>query len=158
MVSLALAGARLLEMVVYALARADKEKKSPQSEAELAAYFHLKRLGSRVVGRNWRSGHYPGDIDLIAWEGETLCFVDVGIRIPQAASAQPASRKPAGDYKGEVLRRLAKDYIRKAPYEGVEVRYDLIIVDLKQDRQPEGQGRSTSGRPRPECEYIRGAF
>jgi ABC-type transporter MlaC component len=54
MVSLALARARLLEMVVYALARADKEKKSPQSEAELAAYFHLKRLGSRVVGRNWR--------------------------------------------------------------------------------------------------------
>jgi hypothetical protein len=48
--------------------------------------------------------------------------------------------------KGEVLRRLAKDYIRKAPYEGVEVRYDLIIVDLKQDLQPEGQGRATSGR------------
>jgi putative endonuclease len=157
MVSLALARARLLEMVVYALARADKEKKSPQSEAELAAYFHLKRLGSRVVGRNWRSGHYPGDIDLIAWKGETLCFVDVGIR-RQSASAKPATRRPADDYTGEALRRLAKDYIRKAPYEGVEVRYDLIIVDLKQDLQPEGQGRATSGRPRPECEYIRGAF
>ncbi len=58
--SLALARVKLLEMVVYALARADKEKKSPQREAELAAYFHLKRLGSKVVGRNWRSGHHPG--------------------------------------------------------------------------------------------------
>ncbi len=59
-------------MVVYALARADKEEKSPQSEAELAAYFHLNRLGSRVVGRNWRSGHYQGDIDL---------FVDCSYRM-----------------------------------------------------------------------------
>jgi len=42
--------------------------------------------------------------------------------------------------------------------EGVEVRYDLIIVDLKQDRQAEGQARSKRGRPRAECEYIRGAF
>ncbi len=156
--SLALARVKLLEMVVYALARADKEKNSPKREAELTAYFHLKRLGSKVVGSNWRSGHHPGDIDLIAWEGETLCFVDVGIRTPQAASAQPPSRRPAGDYKGEVLRSLAKDYIRKAPYEGVEVRYDLIIVDLKQDRQAEGQARSKRGRPRAECEYIRGAF
>ena len=46
---------------------------------ELAAFFYLRKLGSMVVARNWKSGRSPGDIDLIAWEGETLCFVHVGI-------------------------------------------------------------------------------
>ena len=33
---------------------------------ELAAFFYLRKLGSMVVARNWKSGRSPGDIDLIA--------------------------------------------------------------------------------------------
>ena len=151
-----LARVKLLELSVDALIRVSKEKHSPQRKAEQAAYFFLRRLGSTVVARNWQSGRSPSDIDLIAWEGDTLCFIDVCTRIPRAPAQNPKTR--AGDHTGHVLRTLAKDYISKASRGEIPTRFDLLIVDLKQDSQLDAQGPSKIRRSKPEIEYIRGAF
>ncbi len=46
--------------------------------AQRAAEDHLARAGYRIVGRNWTSK--AGEIDLIAFDGPILCFVEVKAR------------------------------------------------------------------------------
>src|SRR6202050_2708544 len=47
---------------------------------EEAAYFHLRRLGYTMVARNFRSPRCRGEIDLIGWDNDVLCFVEVKTR------------------------------------------------------------------------------
>jgi len=41
------------------------------------AYFYLRRLGYVMVAQNFHSPRRRGEIDLIGWDGETLCFIEV---------------------------------------------------------------------------------
>ena len=64
---------------------------------EEAAYFHLRKKGCMVVARRWRSSRQPGDLDLVCWEGDTLCFVEVKTRSRfDVATAEPMAFPPAG--------------------------------------------------------------
>lgn len=93
---------------------------------ERAAYFYLLRQGCTVVARRWNDGPLPGDIDLIVWDGETLCFVEVKTR----SSKDVATASIAVDReKRRVLRRLARQYLRHLP-EGADpdVRFDIVVV------------------------------
>jgi putative endonuclease len=42
--------------------------------------FICAAKGYIVVARRWSAGNVPGDLDLIAWEGPMLCFVEVKTR------------------------------------------------------------------------------
>src|SRR5438128_6302144 len=44
------------------------------------AYFHLRKLGYVMVARNFRSPRRRGEIDLIGWDKDVLCFVEVKTR------------------------------------------------------------------------------
>ena len=151
MLSFHLAQVRLIEMAVHALDRVSKQVQSPQQEAELAAYFYLRRLGSVVVARNWKSGGSSGDVDLIAWEGDTLCFVDVGTRTRKSGSS-------SSDRTAWRLRALAKDYLRKTPDPEVPTRFDVLLVDLQRDTPMEAKAGLGKSRPNPQIEYHRGIF
>ena len=50
------------------------------TKGEDATFFYLRRKGYTVVARRWTSGDVPGDIDLIAWQGPMLCFIEVKSR------------------------------------------------------------------------------
>ena len=60
-------------------------------EGEEAAYFHLVRKGYQVVARRWSSGNVPGDVDLIAWQGSLLCFIEVKTRTARDATPAEAA-------------------------------------------------------------------
>src|SRR5215831_16473459 len=47
---------------------------------EEQAYFHLRRLGYVMVARNWRSPHRKGELDLVGWDADVLCFIEVKTR------------------------------------------------------------------------------
>src|SRR5215470_12506441 len=47
---------------------------------EREALFHLRTLGYTVVAQRWKTPKLRGDVDLIAWDGEWLCFVEVKTR------------------------------------------------------------------------------
>jgi putative endonuclease len=97
-------------------------------DGEDAAFFYLRRKGYTVVARRWSSGKAPGDVDLIAWTGAMLCFIEVKTRT--AHDASPAEIA-VDSHKRTTLRRLARHYIRQLPQETAPpVRFDVLSVYL----------------------------
>ncbi len=111
---------------------------------ELEALFFLRRQGYVVVERRWRSKEFNGDLDLIAWSGDTLCFVEVKTR--SRRDMTPAAS--AVDYaKKQMLRRMAGSYRRTlaaAERYNMAYRFDVVSVYL------------TGGGA--DCELVRDAF
>ena len=94
---------------------------------DLAAAY-LEGRGMRVAARNYRCRQ--GEIDLIAWDGETLCFVEVKAR-SNWEMALPREYVTAG--KQEKLRSAAALYLAE---QGLDcpVRFDVAEVYLKAGR------------------------
>jgi putative endonuclease len=121
-------------------------------EGEEAACFYLLRKGYTVVARRWSSGNQPGDLDLIAWQGPMLCIFEVKTRT--ARDLTPA--ETAVDlHKRNVLRRLARQYIRQLPGSPApQARFDVISVYLEPRKAPEFmhfEGAFGWREPRPQA-------
>lgn len=102
-------------------------------KGEDATVFYLRRKGYVVVARRWTTGERPGDIDLIAWQGPMLCFIEVKTRTAQDMTPAEVA---VDRHKRNVLRRLARQYIRQLPrQEAPPVRFDIISVYLVPGRQ-----------------------
>jgi putative endonuclease len=92
------------------------------------AHRYLRRHGCTVVARNYRppSGH--GEIDLVAWHGATLAFVEVKTR----AVADFGPPEGAVDAeKRENVERAARDYARRAGVEWEQTRFDIVSIILE---------------------------
>jgi putative endonuclease len=97
-------------------------------EGEEAAFFYLCRKGYTVVARRWSAGNLPGDLDLIAWQGQVLCVIEVKTRTAHDATPAEAAIDP---HKRNTLRRLARQYVRQLLLESApQVRFDVISVYL----------------------------
>ena len=97
---------------------------------ERAVLFELGRQGYIVVARRWTSARYRGDIDLIAWQDDCLCFIEVKTRT--ARDIAPAESAVDED-KRRTLRRLARAYLRSFPESqrvGISSRFDVVSVYL----------------------------
>jgi putative endonuclease len=103
---------------------------------ERAAMFELRRRGYIVVARRWTSARMRGDVDLIAWDGGELCFVEVKTRTVRGLT--PAEWAVDED-KRRMLRRLAKVYLKGFPErerKTIPARFDVVSV-YSLDRNPE---------------------
>jgi putative endonuclease len=94
---------------------------------EYLAYRHLRRRGCVVVSRNYRPPSMPGEIDLVAWDGPALAFVEVKTRAT-AEFGQP-ERAVDGE-KRRALQRSARDYARRAGVPWERTRFDIVSVVL----------------------------
>jgi putative endonuclease len=104
---------------------------------ETAAFFYLRRKGYTVVARRWSSGEVPGDVDLIAWQGPMLCFVEVKTRT--ARDTNPAEIA-VDAHKRNTLRRLARQYLRQLSMEAAPpLRFDVLSVYLVPGEKQEFQ-------------------
>jgi putative endonuclease len=105
------------------------------------AYFHLRSIGYIVVARNYRTPRCRGEIDLIAWDRDVLCFVEVKAR----TSYDVKSAEASVDYhKRREVAQVARDYLRQLP-PSCQWRFDIVSVYYV--------GRST----RPLIEVFRNA-
>jgi putative endonuclease len=103
------------------------------------AHRYLRRQGCTIVARNYRTRSGSGEIDVVAWQGETLVFVEVKTR--ETAEFGAPERAVDAD-KERRLRTAARDYARRAGVEWERTRFDIVSVVLS---------------PR-HIEWMRGAF
>lgn len=94
---------------------------------ERLAAAHLEEQGLRIVSRNWRCAGEAvrGELDIVAWEGQTLVFCEVKTRRRAYAESAFAAVTPR---KQGQLRRLAGAYLSAAGGNAVAVRFDLVAV------------------------------
>ena len=90
-------------------------------------FWYLQREGWKVIARRWRSPREHGDIDLVALDGTTLCFIEVKTRssrgmIPAHLAVDQSKRK--------MLRKMGRLYLHSIPRDlrPVRTRFDVIAV------------------------------
>jgi putative endonuclease len=86
------------------------EHLSTGQRGEDEAYFFLRQAGYVVVARNWRVSGRKGEVDLIAWERDVLCFIEVKTRTTR--DVKPAEAAVDND-KQHQLRGMARAYLRR---------------------------------------------
>jgi putative endonuclease len=102
-------------------------------KGEDAAYYFLRRQGYTMVARNWRCAGRKGEVDLIGWEGATLCFIEVKTRSTHAVVPAEAAVDRA---KQAELRGMAALFLRKQKPR-TPSRFDVVSVYLVQGETPE---------------------
>ena len=103
----------------------DMRARGRVGEAEAEDY--LRRRGYRVIDRNVSTR--AGEIDRIARDGDTLCFIEVKARANRAfgpaVEAIPVSKQRR-------LARAASLYLTQHPFDG-PCRFDVLAMDLDDD-------------------------
>ena len=117
--------------------RAARKRVSPEAShlrigrrGELEALFYLRNLGYTLAERRWRTRSLRGDIDLIAWDGGTLAFIEVKTRTRHDFYSAESSIDEA---KRKMLSRMARAYTRTLPNwerDPNPVRFDVLAVYL----------------------------
>ena len=89
------------------------------------AHRWLRSRGFRVTARNWRPPQGGGEIDIVAWDGEWLVFVEVKTRSSAEWSAPERDIDPD---KIRALRRAARDYLRRSGADPGKTRFDALAI------------------------------
>jgi putative endonuclease len=93
------------------------------------AYFYLRRRGYVMIARNYRTARHHGEIDLIGWEKDVLCFIEVKTRTTRDVKPAEAAvdRKKRHD-----LKVVIRDYLRSLPEKqclgSPKWRFDVLTV------------------------------
>jgi len=109
---------------------------------EEEAYFFLRNRGYVVGARNYRSARRRGEVDLLGWDRDVLCFVEVKTRTTH--DVKPAEAAVDRDKRRE-LGGMARDYLRRVQEE-VSWRFDVVSIYYE-----------TPGAP-PQIELFKNAF
>jgi len=132
---------RLTQAALRFLDRIPWQKDSRQDAAhhrtgrrgEEDAYFYLRRHGYVMVARNFRTARHHGEIDLIGWDKDVLCFIEVKTR--SSKDFIPAEVAVDAD-KQHDLREVAREYLRKVKGEP-KTRFDILSVYFEDPGKPE---------------------
>ncbi|HKS96402.1 MAG TPA: YraN family protein [Terriglobia bacterium] len=92
---------------------------------ETLAYWYLRQAGYKIVARNRPSDQQAGELDLVAWDGPVLSFVEVKTRTSAEAGPPEAAVNGA---KRTRIARTAKEYLRHLGGRRVTYRFDIVSV------------------------------
>lgn len=109
------------------------------ARGETLAEQHLRRLGYRILERNYRCRY--GEIDLVAEQGGSLVFIEVKTRSSESFG-HPAEAVDA--HKRGQLTRAAHHYLKTTGAAERCCRFDVVAVLI--------------GREVPHLEVLRDAF
>lgn len=99
----------------------------------------LKQAGYRVVESNYRCRH--GEIDIVAWDGEVLAFVEVKTR---ASDRFGAPSSGVDSRKQRHIIAASEYYLQDKAISETLVRFDVVSIEMKDGRYS--------------CEIIKDAF
>jgi putative endonuclease len=111
------------------------------TQGEEEAYFYLRKAGYTMVARNFRSPRCRGEIDLIGWDADVLCFIEVKTRTSRDVKTPEAA---VDRHKRREVAEVAREYLRRFP-PSCQWRFDIVSVYYD------------SRTPRPQIEVFRNA-
>ncbi|TAM47680.1 MAG: YraN family protein [Acidobacteria bacterium] len=101
----------------------DRRRRVARGGETVAALF-LRLKGYRIEARNWRCP--LGEIDIVAWDGTTLVFVEVKTRTGTGAGSPEDAVTPE---KQRRMVRLARVYLSHRGDAAPPCRFDVIAVE-----------------------------
>jgi len=110
-----------------------------QQGEQMAAQF-LLRQGYRIAQQNYRCRE--GEIDIIAWDGPTLVFIEVKTKGQTMFGAPQAM---VDGHKQKKMVHVAMVYVQRHRLQDVNLRFDVVAITL------------FPGAP-PEVTHVLGAF
>ncbi|HEY1337639.1 MAG TPA: YraN family protein [Bryobacteraceae bacterium] len=116
--------------LLYRAADILRRRRRPDDHGRLGedlAHRYLRRHGCTVVARNYRTRSGSGELDLAAWDADTLAFVEVKTR---ASEEFGAPDRAVDSEKQAHLRRAARDYARRAGVPWEKTRFDIVSIVL----------------------------
>jgi len=102
------------------------------SIGEKIASRYLEENGYRILARNFRAGKI-GEIDIIGWDGDFLCFIEVKSRTNNRFGTPAEAVSPA---KQATIRRIAQIYMQKYGFSENPVRFDVVELNMTKDYEP----------------------
>ncbi|MBI4909926.1 MAG: YraN family protein [Acidobacteria bacterium] len=92
------------------------------------AHRYLRSHGYVVVARNYATRSLAGEVDLIAYDGPVLAFVEVKTRANEDFGSPD---RAVGQEKQRRLRIAAHDYARRAGVDWDKTRFDIVSIVLE---------------------------
>ena len=117
------AAVRTLDRLLPASKRAEHLQTGAKGEED--AYFYLRKLGYVMVARNWRSPRRRGELDLVGWDGDCLCFVEVKTRTTM--DVKPAEAAVDHDKRTELC-AVAREYLKRLKNPPKSLRFDVLTI------------------------------
>lgn len=126
----------------------DATSRAPHFElgrrGEALAIAHLESAGYRIVaanfqipiGRNTRDTLINAEIDVVAYDGPTLCFIEVKTRASDEFAAPQAN---VDLRKRRQIARAARGYRRMLGLTSAPYRYDVVTVLLPAETETRSQ-------------------
>jgi putative endonuclease len=115
-----------LDWVAHRVLPADPRPMHQRTGArgEEDAYFHLRKLGYTMVARNFRTPRCRGEIDLIGWESDVVCFIEVKTRTSRDVKSAEAA---VDRHKRREVAHVAREYLKGLP-PTCQWRFDVVSV------------------------------
>jgi len=96
-------------------------------KGERLAVELVRSFGLVVVANNFRVK--GGEIDIVAWDGSQLCFIEVKTRRNNQFLKSPADA--VGFKKRVRLVKAAKSYLARIPVKSICYRFDVIAISFE---------------------------
>ena len=103
------------------------------NKGEEAAYFYLREKGYVIIARNYRSPRSRSELDLVGWDGDTLCFIEVKTRSTRGII--PAEFAVDAE-KQHDLSQVAREFLRKIK-SNPPARFDIVSVYWSKENGPD---------------------
>ena len=97
--------------------------------SEIDGAVYLRSIGFRVIASGYRTR--AGEVDLIAWDGDVLVFVEV-----KALHSNAPPEGAVGRRKQQRVKRAARAYLAQYRLHDTSYRFDILAVTVLPGQKP----------------------
>jgi len=113
----------------FRITHSDQTPHQLGKSGEITALRYLRRRGYEIIARGYKVGR--GEIDIIAFDKQTLVFIEVKTRRSRRFGTPEESVTLT---KQKQIRRLAERYCAQHDLEDSPCRFDVLTLELLPDK------------------------
>ncbi len=108
------------------------ERKDVALSGERTALDFLRKKGFRIINKNYRTKF--GEIDIVAQDKRTLCFIEVRTR---NTDTQISPKESVDSKKQERISKSTLSYLKEKKLLKKKARFDVISISIKKSGERE---------------------